>query len=155
MVESAFGRPDETKTVAAVLAARAALVSLVAQVPPEHRERAWPIVGHILLSPVTLAGSLELLGLRLVSLAVAPGHQRRSVGARLVEAALRRARLLGYAYVVVLGPPSYFARLGFVPASHFGLSGSEPGSELLALELRPGALASASGIVRYPSGFSE
>jgi putative acetyltransferase len=152
ILESAFGRPDEAKMVAALREARSATISLVAQIPPQHREREpWPIVGHILLSPVTIDGNREPRGLGLASLAVAPAHQRRGFGARLVEAALRRARLLGYGCVVVLGDPHYYSRFGFVPASQFGLSYQKPLLEpvFMALEVVPGALAKASGVVRY------
>lgn len=152
VVEAAFGRPDEAKMVTALRAARAVAISLVAWIPPEHREfEPWPIVGHILLSPVTIDGNREPRGLGLAPLAVAPAHQRRGFGARLVEGALRRARLLGYVYVVVLGNQNYYSRFGFTPASQFGLSYAEALRQpnFMALELLPGALREASGVVRY------
>lgn len=157
LVESAFGRPDEARMVAALRAAQAVAISLVAQMAPQDREREpWPIVGHILLSPVTIDGSREAWGLGLAPLAVAPAHQRRGVGARLVEAALRRARLLGYAYVVVLGDSHYYPRFGFVPASRFGLSCplAHLETDFMAIELVPDALTKASGVVRYHPALS-
>jgi putative acetyltransferase len=157
VLESAFGRPDEAKMVAALREAQAIVVSLVAQVPPEHREReSWPVVGHIALSRVTIDGRSEPRGLGLGPLAVAPEHQGKGVGSRLVEAALRRARLLGDSYVIVLGHPPYYPRFGFVPASRFGLSYREPvaDSVFMALELSSGALANVAGIVRYHPALS-
>jgi putative acetyltransferase len=95
-------------------------------------------------------------GLALAPLAVIPAHQRQGVGTRLVEAALRRARLLGYAYIVVLGHPQYYPRFGFVPASRFGLRYARPVPDdaFMALELVPGALEGVSGVVRYLPAFS-
>jgi putative acetyltransferase len=156
VVTSAFEREDEARMVAAVRATRSAAISMMAQIPPQQRDREpWPVVGYILLSPVTIAGKSEPRGLGLAPLAVAPAHQRKGFGARLVDAALRRARLLGYDYVVVLGHPGYYSRFGFVPASRWGLSYRE-GAEsfFMALELVPGALADAAGVVRYHSAFS-
>jgi putative acetyltransferase len=156
-LESAFGRSDEARMVAALRAANAATISLVAQTPPEDRERSpWPTVGHIALSPVTIDGSSEPRGLGLGPLAVAPMHQRSGVGTKLVRAALRRARLLGYSYVVVLGHPHYYPRFGFEPASRFGLSYLKPIPDpvFMALELAAGALVNVAGVVRYHPAFS-
>lgn len=157
VLESAFGRSDEARMVAALGAARAATVSLVAQIPPDDREQTpWPIVGHIALSPVTINGSSEPRGLGLGPLAVAPAHQRKGVGAELVRTALRRACLLGYSYVVVLGHPHYYPRFGFEPASRFGLSYPEPTPDpvFMALELTSAALANVAGVVRFHPALS-
>jgi putative acetyltransferase len=154
----AFGRADEAAIVDALRASSAATVSLVAQLAQDDRRRhgAGPIVGHVLLSPVTLDGRFEPRGLGLGPIAVLPSHQRRGVGARLIEAALRRSRALGYAYVVVLGHPEYYPRFGFTPASRFGLQFEHPVPDevFMALELVPGGLERASGIVRYLPAFS-
>jgi putative acetyltransferase len=157
VLESAFGRPDEARMVAALREAHAVAVSLVAQTPPEDRERApWPVVGHIALSSVRIDGFSEPRGLGLGPLAVAPAHQRNGVGTQLVRAALRRARLLGYSYVVVLGHPHYYPRFGFVPAARFGLSYPEPAPEavFMALELVSGALVKVTGVVHYHQAFA-
>lgn len=158
VLDSAFERPDESRLVAALRAARAVTVSLVAELAPNHPEReAWPIVGHVLLSPVTLEGARDPLGLGLAPLAVLPSHQRKGIGVRLVETALRRARLLGHAYVVVIGDPKYYSRFGFAPAAQFGLScpGTAFTLDFLALELVPDALLNASGVVQYHPAFSR
>jgi len=153
----AFGRPDEAAMVRTVRAHGGAVVSLVAALGPQAKARVeGQIVGHVLLSPVTLDGRDAPRGLGLAPLAVLPEHQRRGVGTRLVEVALRRARLLGYAYVVVLGDPAYYARFDFTPASGFGLRYPKADHEpaFAALELLPNALQHASGEVRYLPAFS-
>lgn len=98
--------------------------------------------------------SSDVRALALVTLGVVPAHQQKGFGARLIDAALQRARALGYASVFVRGPRDYFARYGFVSASAYGLSW-EPASSVdaehtfMAIELVPGALASVTGAVRY------
>jgi putative acetyltransferase len=96
-------------------------------------------------------------GLGLAPLAVLPAHQRRGVGARLVEVALKRAKLLGYAYVTVLGQPEYYPRFGFTRASRFGLRYEQqvPDEVFTAQELLPGALDGVTGEVRYLPAFAE
>jgi putative acetyltransferase len=140
----AFGRPSEAAIVAAVIASAVPVISLIAEI-----DRV--VVGHVLLSPVTLDDRDDPRGLGLAPLAVMPSHQRRGVGEALVRAALDRARELGYAYVVVLGEPRYYARFGFVPASRFGFRCVYPAPDeaFMALELHSGALNGAKGLVRY------
>jgi putative acetyltransferase len=154
----AFGREDEAAMVRAVREQRAATVSLVAAVQSEgsgHVESR--IVGHVLLTRVTTDHRDEPRGVGLAPVAVLPDYQRRGFGARLIEVALRRARLLGYRYAVVLGHPSYYPRFGFVPASRFGLRYEQrvPDEAFMALELTPGGLAGAEGVVRYLSAFGH
>lgn len=151
VLESAFGRSAESRMVAALRAAGAATISLIAGIPPSDRVRdQWPIVGHILFRPVTIEGACEPLGLGLALLAVAPAYQGRGIGKRLVEAGLHRATLLGYKYAVVSGAEQYYSRLGFVPASHFGLTPETlvPGTVFMAHAFEPGVLEKLSGVVR-------
>jgi putative acetyltransferase len=143
--------------VDAVRRSRSAAISLVAQLAPDaRRHEPWPIVGHILLSPVTIDGEGEPRGLGLAPIAVLPAHQRQGFGTQMIEVALRRARSLGYAYIVVLGHPQFYPRFGFTPASRFGLRYERrvPDEVFMALELVPGALQRVSGVVRYLPAFS-
>ena len=56
---------------------------------------------------------------------------------------------------MVLGDPGYYGRFGFRKASLFGL-GNEYGVDdpFMAMELTPGAIPAAGGLVRYASEFS-
>ncbi len=157
VVEAAFGRPDEAQMIAAVRATRDDTISLVAQIPPAQSGQRWPIVGHVMLSPVTIDGNRELMGLGLAPLAVAPEYQRRGFGTKLVSAALRRARLFGHPFVVVLGDPGYYGRFGFVAAERLGLRYpvAEAAPHFMALELRAGGLDGVAGTVHYHSAFAE
>jgi putative acetyltransferase len=152
----AFGRRSEAEIVRRVCASRVPVVSLVVEDHVDGSDVPG-IVGHVLLSPVTLDGRSDPPGLGLGPLAVLPSHQRRGLGARLVEAALRRARSLGYAYVVVLGQATYYPRFGFVPASGYGIRYEHdvPDEVFMVLELTPGALSWTGGILRYQPAFAE
>jgi putative acetyltransferase len=148
--QQAFGRPDEAAMVAAVRESRVPTISLVAAV---NRV----IVGHVLLSPVSVDDHHDRRGLGLAPMAVTPERQRQGIGGALIRAALRRARLLGYGFVVVLGWPAYYARFGFVPASRFGLryESDAPDEAFMALALREGALDGHAGVARYQPAFSS
>jgi putative acetyltransferase len=147
--ESAFGRADEARLVERLRTRARPLLSLVA-------ESGGAMAGHILFTPVTLEGFTGLL-LGLAPMAVAPDRQRRGIGSALVRAGLERCRDLEVGAVVVLGHPDYYPKFGFVPAARFALrcEYDAPAEAFTALELRPGALAGASGTVRYHPAFAE
>jgi putative acetyltransferase len=155
--EQAFGRPAEAALVAAVRAAGADLVSLAAGVRDPGTPGAWTVLGHVLLSPVTVDGHATPAGLGLAPVAVVADHQGEGIGTQLIHAALRRARLLGHGFVVVLGHPQYYPRFGFRPASQLGLRYPDPVPDevFMALELTPGALAGVAGVVRYHVAFAD
>jgi putative acetyltransferase len=70
------------------------------------------VIGHVAVSPVTISdGACGWFGLGPV--AVAPDHQCRGVGSRLMHAALRILREQGAAGCVLLGEPKFYRRFGF------------------------------------------
>jgi predicted N-acetyltransferase YhbS len=81
--------------------------------------------------------------------AVASDRRNRGIGAALVRRAVAEARRLGHQAVMLVGDPPYY--------SHFGFTGEKTGNvrlpgpferhRLLALELVPGALDGAHGMV--------
>ncbi|MEK6262748.1 MAG: N-acetyltransferase [Planctomycetota bacterium] len=123
-------------------------VSLVAE--EGHR-----IVGHVLFSPVTIAGMNDTSGLGLAPIAVIPTRQRQGVGSRLIEEGLAVCRRTGVPFVVVLGDPAFYHRFGFQRASTLGLS-NEYGvdDEFMVLELSPNAIPAAGGLVTYGPEFA-
>jgi len=81
--------------------------------------------------------------------AVACDMQCRGIGGALVRRAIRDARKLGYAAIVLVGDAPYYSRFGFSAAKTGALSMPGPFERhrLLALELEPGALDGAQGII--------
>jgi putative acetyltransferase len=173
--ELAFGRAAEALLVERLRAAGATILSLVAEV----RGR---VIGHVLFTPVSIAPSSDtpagrgekseagsihgaahdlhgpvLASVGLAPMAVLPEHQRIGVGSRLVRHGLGELRVRGHESVFVLGHPDYYPRLGFVPAERFGIRWERecPAEAFMAIELREGALAGRSGVVRYRPEFDE
>lgn len=145
LVSATFGRRDESDAVAA-LRGEPGVVSMVAV-------EAGEVVGHVMLSPVSVGGSASAPGL--APLAVRPDRQRRGVGSALVHAALEACRDRGDAALFVLGDPAYYGRFGFVDATPFHLRYHEPVTPgaFQVIELSPGALTGLSGEVRYHRAF--
>jgi putative acetyltransferase len=147
----AFERDSEAELVARIRAGDSfdPALSLVALQRDE-------VVGHILFSPIHIETSTgDVAALALAPMAVRPRVQRRGIGSRLVRAGLDAAHRSGHKAVIVVGHPNYYPRFGFIPASRFGLSAPFPAPDeaFLALELEPGGLTTAGGVVRYPSAF--
>jgi predicted N-acetyltransferase YhbS len=105
------------------------------------------IVGTIRLWHVTAGPGRPVL--LLGPLAVHPDCRNRGIGSALVCRALTRARLGGYRAVLLVGDAAYYSRFGFSAERTGGLwmPGRFEGHRLLALELRPDALAGAHGLI--------
>ena len=148
--DEAFGQPEESRIIDAVRAAGDSVISLVAV-------EGATIVGHILFTPVSIEPHRRApLALGLGPMAVLPAWQRHGIGSRLVEAGLQECRRLGCHAVVVLGHPAFYPRFGFRPGRTFGLRSEfdVPDEVFMVAELKPGALAGVSGLVRYLPAFS-
>jgi len=147
--EAAFGRPAEAHLVEALVAAGAFVCSLVAQ-------EAGEVVGHALFTAATLSSHSQLREIAALGpIAVLPDWQNRGAGGMLVRAGLERCRAAGYDLAIVLGHPSYYPRFGFQPSAPFGIRWEHdvPEGVFMVAELVPGALAGASGVVRYRPEF--
>ena len=125
-------------------------VSLVA-------EAADLIVGHIMFTPVVLSGHPDLRLMGLAPLAVAISHRQRGIGAALVRAGLDRCKQIGFGAVVVLGHAKYYPRFGFVPSVRFGITSEYdvPDDVFMVVEVEPGYLDGASGMVKYHAAFGD
>ena len=82
-------------------------------------------------------------------LAVDPQSRSLGVGAALMRHALGEAKRLGHAAIVLLGDAPYYARFGFSAelAAKLALPGPFERARLLALELTPGVLDGAAGLI--------
>lgn len=81
--------------------------------------------------------------------AVAADCRNRGIGADLVKRGLREARRLGYAAVILVGDPPYYSRFGFSgeKTGALWMPGPFERHRLLAVELQPGALDGARGMI--------
>jgi putative acetyltransferase len=147
---AAFNQPNEATLVVLLREQASPLVSLVAETDGE-------LVGHVLLSPVTLTGHADATIMGLAPMAVVPAMQRRGIGSLLIRAGLDACARLGCVAVVVLGHAQYYPRFGFRPASAFGLRSEYdvPDEVFMALELVPGRLTGTSGTIRYHAAFAR
>jgi predicted N-acetyltransferase YhbS len=81
--------------------------------------------------------------------AVEASCHNRGIGADLVRHALHAARQLGHGAVILVGDAPYYGRFGFTgdKMSHVQLPGPVERHRLLAIELEPGTLDSAQGML--------
>ena len=88
----------------------------------------------LLLGPVAIAGDCR----------------KRGIGAALVRRAVEAARQFGHAAIVLVGDAPYYGRFGFSAEKTGALwmPGPVERHRLLALELKPGALDGAQGMIR-------
>ncbi len=150
---SAFEGEAEARLVDAIRRSPAFIrdLSLVAEINGR-------IVGHLLLSPVTLHrpdGSEQTI-LALGPMSVVPSQSHRGIGSALIQAAINRARDMRYRAIVVAGQPDYYRRFGFRPASEWGVTTNLPLPEdaITAMELVEGSLE-GGGEARYPEVFRQ
>ena len=82
--------------------------------------------------------------------AVASDCRNRGIGAALVRRALSVAHRQGHRAIILVGDASYYGRFGFSAAKTAGLRMPGPfeRQRLLGLELVPGALDGARGLLR-------
>lgn len=109
-----------------------------------------------------LAGTLRLWhvsagpakpALLLGPLAVHPWFRARGLGGKMMRTALAAARENGHGAVLLVGDAPYYERFGFSATltGELWMPGPYQRNRLLALELKPGALAGARGLIS-PTG---
>lgn len=163
VVTAAFDTPEEARLVDALRASPAFVpdLSLVAvddaaELPDGVGEGGDDaVVGHVMLTRVSVVRHPGVDALVLAPLAVAPEQQGRGIGSTLVRESLLRAREAGADLVVLHGSPAFYPRFGFEPAGAVGLSNpfATPPAEFMARELRSGVLDLVEGPLSYPAAF--
>jgi predicted N-acetyltransferase YhbS len=105
------------------------------------------IVGTVRLWNVTAGPGRDAL--LLGPLAVHPEHRNRGIGSALIDRAIARARLAGHQAIVLVGDAPYYGRFGFSsgPTGELWMPGPFERQRLLALELKPGVLDGARGMI--------
>jgi predicted N-acetyltransferase YhbS len=111
------------------------------------RTKAGRLIGTLRLWRI-FAGA-DRPALLLGPLAVHPSYRRRGIGAALMRVALSQAAERGHGAVLLVGDEPYYKRFGFTraPTEHLRLPGPFERERFLALELVPGALHEARGMI--------
>lgn len=147
-LDTVFGRPVESRLVAALRDSGHAQVEMLAVYD-------GVLAGHVLFSRVIAEiGGRNVAASALAPLAVSPKFAGLGIATRLVAAALLDARAAGSAAVFVLGKPDFYQRFGFSSKLAERFASPWPGKQFMALEFEPGALAGENGDVVYPSAFA-
>lgn len=146
---AAFGRDAEATLVRKLVDAGRATVSLVA-VDDEDT-----VIGHVLLSPVTIEEGDDGKSLGLAPVAVHPEHQRQGIGHALIEEGIGACFVQDARAIFVLGSPAYYTTFGFGKASAHGLhDASEGGNAFQVLPLTIEGLTGYRGRVDYAPEFT-
>lgn len=150
--ELAFDQPLEADLVERLTAACPDALSIVA-------DDDGAVVGHIFFTPVVIdhAGDV-VVGMGLAPMAVLPDRQRQGIGSELVRHAIDVLRERGCPFVVVVGHPEYYPRLGFERASLRGLRSQWegiPDEAFMVRILNPEAMTDVSGVARYRPELDE
>ena len=106
------------------------------------------LIGTLRLWPVMTGDGREAL--LLGPLAVDADERSAGIGARLMKLAIKRARRAGHQAILLVGDAPYYTRFGFSPDLTRGLDlpGPVDRARFLGLELVPGALQGASGVLQ-------
>jgi predicted N-acetyltransferase YhbS len=109
------------------------------------------LVGTVRLWNVTAGPARPAL--LLGPLAVHPWFRDRGLGKAFITTAINEAARLGHGAILLVGDAPYYARFGFSTALTEGLwmPGAFEHSRFLGLELKPGALKGARGLIS-PTG---
>lgn len=114
------------------------------------------IVGHILLSKISLLAEKieELLCLGPVS--VLPSYQRKGVGSSLINYAVKKAAEMNYKAILVIGDKEYYKKFGFIEASNYNIKLNLDFDMDLVLirELSTNHICK-NGIIKFPSCFYD
>lgn len=142
LLDRAFGPARFAKTCERLRAGRLAARDLALKAEIDGR-----LVGTLRFWHVAAGDRAALM---LGPLAVEADAREGGVGAALMREGLTRAAALGHQAVILVGDAAYYARFGFDAAAVEGLAmpGPVERARFLGLELVPGALAGAAGLVR-------
>ncbi|KAA2237421.1 GNAT family N-acetyltransferase [Salinarimonas soli] len=143
LLDACFGDDRFTKTCERLREGRLPAEGLALVAEMDGRVVATVRLWHVTLGP-------GRPGLMLGPIAVDPALQGAGLGGRLMREAIARARALGHRAVILVGDALYYARFGFSAEATEGLwlPGPYERGRFQGLELAPGALSGARGLVQ-------
>ena len=109
------------------------------------------IVGHVLVSPVTLEPDAGLSCGQVAPLSVLPGFQSKGIGCSLMQAVIEKSKKKGLDALFLLGDPNYYKKFGFVASAVKSAYG--PSEYFQELELKAGCLESLNVHVHLAPAF--
>jgi predicted N-acetyltransferase YhbS len=147
LLDAAFGENRHTRACQRLRDGRAPAEGLALSAVARGK-----IVGTLRLWHVSAGGTRALV---LGPLAVDSAFRKLGIGAALMDHALAAARARGHRAVLLLGDAAYYSRFGFSAAktADLMLPGAYEQERLLGIELAPGALDGAWGMI-VPTGGS-
>lgn len=150
LLDLAFGRKRRKKTSERLREKRLPVEGLSFSAKAESRR----LIGTLRVWHVSAGTGCPML--LLGPLAVHPSYRKRGVGSALVRTAIERASALGHKAVILIGDESYYKRFGFSKelSRDFQMPGPFERHRFLALELVPGALKNARGLVVATGGIA-
>ena len=106
------------------------------------------LVGSVRQSTIRVGDTPALL---LGPLTVEPPFRQHGIGKALIERALAEAKARGHRLVVLVGDEPYYGPLGFkkVPRGQLAMPRPVDLDRILAVEIRPGAVAALKGMVDH------
>ena len=109
------------------------------------------IVGYILFTKIRIGEYEELA---LAPLGILPKYQNQGIGKKLIEEGHQIAKKLGYHYSIVLGSQNYYSKVGYVPASQYGIKApfEVPNENYMAIKLNE-TDTKITGTVEYAKEF--
>jgi len=147
LLDRSFG-PDRFKKTAYKLRDGVDPIPELSLVALEHDELGNEVLdGTIRFWPVTIGGTVPAL--LLGPIAVSERLQGGGLGSKLIRMSLNKAAALGHKAVILVGDAPYYERFGFSRSLTLGMQMPGPVDldRLLGLELVPGALAGATGMI--------
>ena len=141
---SAFQNDGEVTLVWQLRADNDVVMELVA-------EEAGSIVGHVVVSNLSLNPDFSLRCGGVAPLSVLPCHQSNGIGSRLMEAVIERSRSVELDALFLLGDPDYYQRFGFEVTD---ITSDYPAEFFQAFELTAQCLNNVSAKANYAKAFS-
>jgi putative acetyltransferase len=144
--DKSFGQPDEGRIVDKIREACEEIISLVAV----ENEK---IVGHIFFSPAEINHKGKTIkGMGLAPMAVHTEYQNKSIGSLLVKKGIKKIKISGCPFIIVLGHEKYYPRFGFETASKYGIKPQwegVPDEAFMIMILDKETMAGVSGVATY------
>ncbi|BDS12514.1 GNAT family N-acetyltransferase [Aureispira anguillae] len=114
------------------------------------------LAGHILLTKIEIKNAINTYGsLALAPVSVLPKFQGQGIGGELIKEAHKKAKVLGFKSIILLGHKDYYPRFGYQPTAKFGikLPFDAPKENCMVIELVANGLEGVNGMVEYPKEF--